>query len=53
MRAVRLQRVPFEGPGALATALSARGVSLERYLASKDELPKDAGGLLLVMSGPI
>ena len=32
MRAVCLKHVPFEGPGAFATALTARGVSLERYL---------------------
>lgn len=52
MCAVCLQHVPFEGLGALATSLSARGVSLKRYLALKDKLPKDAGGLLIVMSRP-
>jgi GMP synthase (glutamine-hydrolysing) len=53
MRAVCLKHVPFEGPGAFATALSARGVSLERYLVPQDGLPKDAGDLLIVMGGPM
>lgn len=53
MRAVCLQHVPFEGPGAFATALTARGVSLERHLVPKDGLPKDAGDLLIVMGGPM
>jgi GMP synthase (glutamine-hydrolysing) len=53
MRAVCLQHVPFEGPGALARALTRRGVSLECYLVPKDGLPKDPGELLLVMGGPM
>jgi len=53
MRAVCLTHVPFEGPGAFATALSTRGVSLERYLVPQDGLPKDAGDLLIVMGGPM
>lgn len=53
MRAVCLKHVPFEGPGAFATALTARGVSLDRYLVPKDGLPKDAGDLLIVMGGPM
>lgn len=53
MRAVCLQHVPFEGPGAFATALTDRGVSLERYLVPQDGLPKDAGDLLIVMGGPM
>lgn len=53
MRAVCLTHVPFEGPGAFATALTARGVSLERYLIPQDGLPKDAGDLLIVMGGPM
>jgi GMP synthase-like glutamine amidotransferase len=53
MRAVCLKHVPFEGPGAFATALTARGVSLERYLVPKDGLPEDAGDLLIVMGGPM
>jgi len=53
MRAVCLKHVSFEGPGAFATALAARGVSLERYLVPQDGLPKDAGDLLLVMGGPM
>ncbi|HEX7765763.1 MAG TPA: type 1 glutamine amidotransferase [Nitrospira sp.] len=53
MRAVCLQHVPFEGPGAFATALTNRGVSLDRYLIPQDGLPKDAGELLIVMGGPM
>ena len=53
MHAVCLKHVPFEGPGALATALIARGVSLERYLVPTDGLPKDAGDLLIVTGGPM
>ena len=53
MRAVCLKHVPFEGPGAFATALTARGVKLEHYLVPQDGLPKDAGDLLIVMGGPM
>ncbi len=53
MRAVCLKHVPFEGPGAFATALTDRGVSLERYLVPNDGLPADAGDLLIVMGGPM
>jgi len=53
MRAVCLKHVPFEGPGAFATALITRGVSLERYLVPQDGLPKDAGDVLIVMGGPM
>jgi GMP synthase (glutamine-hydrolysing) len=53
MRAVCLKHVPFEGPGAFATALTERGVSLERYIVPQDGLPKDAGDLLIVMGGPM
>ncbi|MCC6140411.1 MAG: type 1 glutamine amidotransferase [Nitrospira sp.] len=53
MRAVCLQHVPFEGPGAFATALADRGVALERALVPKDGLPNDAGDLLIVMGGPM
>ena len=53
MRAVCLKHVPFEGPGAFATTLTARSVSLERYLVPQDGLPKDAGDLLIVMGGPM
>jgi len=52
-RAVCLQHVSFEGPGAFASSLSTRRVSLERYLVPKDGLPKDAGDLLIVMGGPM
>src|SRR5580765_6659698 len=53
MRAICLKHVPFEGPGAFATALTARGVSLERYLVPQDGLPKDTGDVLIVMGGPM
>ena len=53
MRAICLKHVPFEGLGAFATALTARGVSLEHYLVPQDGLPKDAGDLLIVMGGPM
>ncbi len=53
MRAVCLQHVPFEGPGAFATALTDRRVSLDRHLVPQDGLPKDAGDLLIVMGGPM
>ena len=53
LRAMCLQHVPFEGPGAFATALSTRGVSLERRLVPQDGLPKDTGDLLIVMGGPM
>ena len=53
MRAVCLQHVPFEGPGAFAMALTDRGVSLERYLVPQDGLPKDSGDLLIVMGWPM
>jgi GMP synthase-like glutamine amidotransferase len=53
MRAVCLQHVPFEGPGAFAGALTRRDVKLECYLVPQDGLPKDAADLLLVMGGPM
>lgn len=53
MRAVCLKHVPFEGPGAFATHLYARGIPLERYLVPKDGLPKEAGDLLIIMGGPM
>ena len=53
MRAVCLKHVPFEGPGAFATALTERGVSLERISSHKTDCPKDAGDLLIVMGGPM
>lgn len=53
MRTVCLQHVPFEGPGAFATALADRGVSLDRHLVPRDGLPTDAGDLLIVMGGPM
>lgn len=53
MRAVCLKHVPFEGPGAFATALTTRGARIDRYLVPQDGLPKDAGDLLIVMGGPM
>jgi GMP synthase (glutamine-hydrolysing) len=52
-RAVCLQHVPFEGPGAFAASLAKRGVTLEHCLVPKDGLPKDADDLLIVMGGPM
>ena len=52
-RAICLQHVPFEGPGAFAKALAKRGVSIEYSLVPKDGLPKDTGDLLIVMGGPM
>ncbi len=53
MRAVCLQHVPFEGPGAFALSLAKRGVVLERRLVPQDGLPREAGDLLIVMGGPM
>lgn len=53
MRAVCLQHVSFEGPGAFTAPLAERGVPLEHYLVTKDGLPHDAGDLLIVMGGPM
>ncbi len=53
MRAVCLQHVPFEGPGAFAAHLAQRGVSIGHSLVPKDGLPKNAGDLLIVMGGPM
>jgi GMP synthase-like glutamine amidotransferase len=53
MRAVCLKHVGFEGPGAFATHLTARGVSLERHLVPEVGLPDDPGDLLIVMGGPM
>jgi GMP synthase-like glutamine amidotransferase len=52
-RAVCLQHVPFEGPGAFAASLAKRGVTLEHCLVPKDGLPNDTGDLLIVMGGPM
>lgn len=53
MRAVCLQHVPFEGPGAFAASLTKRGVRVEHHLVPQDGLPSDAGDLLIVMGGPM
>jgi len=53
MHAVCLQHVPFEGPGAFATALAVRGMNLERHLVPQEGLPKYSGDLLIVMGGPM
>ena len=52
-KAVCLQHVPFEGPGAFAASLAKRGVTLEHRLVPKDGLPNDIGDLLIVMGGPM
>ncbi|TKB90730.1 MAG: type 1 glutamine amidotransferase [Nitrospira sp.] len=52
-KAICLQHVLFEGPGAFATALAKRGVSLEHSLVPKEGLPHDTGDLLIVMGGPM
>ena len=52
-KAVCLQHVPFEGPGAFAASLAGRGVQLEHHLVPRDGLPKDTGDLLIVMGGPM
>jgi GMP synthase-like glutamine amidotransferase len=53
MRAVCLQHVPFEGPGAFAPSLAKRGVQIEHHLVPENGLPKDTGDLLIVMGGPM
>ncbi|MCX5721752.1 MAG: type 1 glutamine amidotransferase [Nitrospirae bacterium] len=53
MRAVCLQHVPFEGPGAFAAALTKRGSAIESCLVPLQGLPQDAGDLLIVMGGPM
>lgn len=53
MRAVCLQHVLFEGPGAFAASLAKRGVQIEHHLVPENGLPKDAGDLLIVMGGPM
>lgn len=53
MRAVCLQHVSFEGPGALATSLAKHGAQIECHLVPKDGLPPDPGDLLIVMGGPM
>lgn len=52
-RAVCLQHVSFEGPGAFASLLTKRGYQVERHLVSAEGLPEDAGDFLLVMGGPM
>ena len=53
MRAVCLQHVSFEGPGAFAAALMKHGSSIECHLVPKKGLPHDSGDLLIVMGGPM
>jgi len=52
-KAVCLQHVSFEGPGAFAKALAKRGVDLQYSLVPKEGLPHDVGDLLIVMGGPM
>ena len=51
MRAVCLKHVPFEGPGAFATALKNLGISLPYRLVPKNGLPPDPDDSLIVMGG--
>ena len=53
MRAICLQHVTFEGPGAFASALMKHSISIECHLVPKNGLPQDAGDLLIVMGGPM
>lgn len=53
MRAVCLQHVPSEGPGALAASLAKRGFTIESCLVPLQGLPQDAGDLLIVLGGPM
>lgn len=53
MRAVCLQHVPFEGPGAFAASLKQRNVELRPVLVPRDGLPDNPGDLLIVMGGPM
>ncbi|MDF0650299.1 MAG: type 1 glutamine amidotransferase [Nitrospira sp.] len=52
-KAVCLQHVSFEGPGAFAKALAKRGVDFQYSLVPKEGLPHDVGDLLIVMGGPM
>lgn len=53
MRAICLQHVPFEGPGAFGPSLKKHGVEVRQVLVPHDGLPKDPGDLLIVMGGPM
>ena len=53
MRAVYLQHVTFEGPGAFASALMKHGISLECHLVPKNGFPQDPGDLLSMKDGPM
>ena len=53
MRAICLQHVTFEGPGAFASALMKHSISIECHLVPKNGLPQDDGDLLIVMGGPM
>lgn len=52
-RAVCLQHVPFEGPGAFGDLLVERGYVLSNHLVPVIGLPEDPGDFLLVMGGPM
>jgi GMP synthase-like glutamine amidotransferase len=53
MRAVCLQHVAFEGPGAFTRLLEKHGYRIERRIVPKEGLPPDPGDFLLVMGGPM
>lgn len=52
-RALCMQHVPFEGPGAFAPLLAKRGYALETRLVPAEGLPAEPGDFLLVMGGPM
>nr|MBI3613429.1 type 1 glutamine amidotransferase [Nitrospirota bacterium] len=52
-RAICLQHVAFEGPGAFADSLVGRGFVISNHLVPKVGLPPDPGDVLLVMGGPM
>ncbi len=52
-RALCLQHVPFEGPGAFAPLLAQRGYRLDPRLVPAEGLPTAPGDFLLVMGGPM
>ncbi|MDE3119866.1 MAG: type 1 glutamine amidotransferase [Nitrospirota bacterium] len=52
-RAICLQHVAFEGPGAFADLLVGKDFIVSNHLVPKVGLPPDAGDVLLVMGGPM
>jgi GMP synthase-like glutamine amidotransferase len=52
-RAICLQHVTFEGPGAFGDHLVEQGYILSNHLVPQVGLPEDPGDFLLVMGGPM